>query len=107
MPRAFPGTNVVRNAYAAPGDPYFWGAVGFMSNGSMWYALAPETMLRVVAPISPFRNDAGGQPIGDWSHCGMPGYTLCWTWAGTAHLEFARRCAAHQPARQHRGLHRA
>jgi len=90
VPRAFPGTNIVRNAYAAPGDPYFWGAVGFMSNGSMWYALAPETVLRVVAPLSPFRNDAGGQPIGDWSHCGMPGYTLCWTWAGTAHLEFER-----------------
>lgn len=37
-----------------------------------------------------FRDDAGGQPIGDWSHCGKGGYALCWTWSGSANLSFER-----------------
>ena len=52
--------------------------------------MSANTVLRVVAPLSPFRNDAGGQPAGDASHCGYAGYALCWTWSGSAHLDFTR-----------------
>jgi hypothetical protein len=38
--------------------------------------------------IRAFRNQAGGQPTGDWSHCGWAGYALCWTWSGSAHFDF-------------------
>jgi hypothetical protein len=88
---AFPGSNIVRNAYAAPNDPGFWGAMGFYSGGGVWYATAAETILRTGhLTISPFRNDAGGQPTGDGNHCGWAGYALCWTWAGSANLQFER-----------------
>lgn len=90
VPGALPGDNIVRNPWAIPNDPNFWGAMGFNSNGGTWWAVDSVAVIRVVAPISVFRNRAGGQPRGDASHCGYPGYALCWTWAGSAHLEFER-----------------
>lgn len=89
VPGAVQGSNIVREAWST-NDPYFWGSMGFRSNGSVWWPIGPSAILRVVAPIAPFRNDAGGQPTGDWSHCGWAGYALCWTWAGTAHFDFQR-----------------
>ena len=89
VPGAVQGQNIVREAWST-NDPYFWGSMGFHSNGGVWWPIGPSAILRVVAPIAPFRNDAGGQPTGDWSHCGSAGYTLCWTWAGAAHFDFQR-----------------
>jgi hypothetical protein len=89
VPGAVQGSNIVREAWST-NDPAFWGSMGFRSNGDVWWPVGPSAILRVVAPIAPFRNDAGGQPTGDWSHCGWAGYALCWTWAGTAHFDFQR-----------------
>lgn len=89
MPAALQGSNIVREAWSTD-DPAFWGSMGFRSNGSVWYPIGASAILRVVAPIAPFRNDAGGQPTGDWNHCGWAGYALCWTWAGSAHFDFTR-----------------
>ena len=89
VPGALQGSNIVREAWST-NDPYFWGSMGFRSNGSVWWPVGPSAILRVVAPIAPFRNDAGGQPTGDWNHCGWAGYALCWTWAGAAHFDFQR-----------------
>ena len=46
VPGAYPGTNIVRNPYAAPNDPNFWGAMGLQTAGGVWFAIAPETILR-------------------------------------------------------------
>jgi hypothetical protein len=89
VPGAVQGQNIVREAWST-NDPYFWGSMGFHSNGGVWWPIGPSAILRVVAPIAPFRNDAGGQPTGDWSHCGWAGYALCWSWAGAAHFDFQR-----------------
>jgi hypothetical protein len=90
VPGALPGQGIVRTPYAAPNDPNFWGAIGFNSNGGTWWAMNAVTVLRIVSSISPFRNNAGGQPQGDWAHCGYQGYALCWSWSGSAHLDFSR-----------------
>lgn len=89
VPGALQGSNIVREAWST-NDPAYWGSMGFLntSNGDRWYPTGPTAVLRIVAPIRAFRNQAGGQPTGDWSHCGWAGYALCWTWSGSAHLDF-------------------
>jgi hypothetical protein len=89
VPGALQGDNIVRDPYST-NDPAFWGSMGFTSNGDTWYPNGLSGIIRVVAPITPFRNPAGGQPTGDWNHCGWEGYALCWTWAGTAQFSFTR-----------------
>ena len=69
VPGALPGSGIVREPYAT-NDPYFWGSMGVQSNGGIWWPIGPSAILRAVAPLQPFRNDAGGQPRGDATHCG-------------------------------------
>ncbi len=88
---AVPDSSAIkRQPTSNPSDPGMWGVMGFRSGGAMWWASDTVTVARVVNDIYAMRNDAGGQPLGDATHCGKGGYQLCWSWTGQAHLEFTR-----------------
>ena len=87
---ALPGDNFSHGPTATADNPYMWGVMAFQSGGGIWWATDTATTLRVVTTIFAFRNDAGGQPTGDYNHCGWAGYALCWSWAGAAHFDFTR-----------------
>ena len=65
--------------------------MGFSTGSNIWWAWRTEDTVKVSGPIFGLRNDALYQPLGDASHCGSgPAYAPCWTWTGSAHLDFTR-----------------
>jgi hypothetical protein len=91
----YSGTPIVKGPTVDRADSsgLLYGAMGFRNGGDHWWAGQTSSTVQVMGSIFAKRNVAGGASYprgGDGTHCGPLGYADCWTWSGSAHLDFER-----------------